>query len=282
MHPLLRLAALFVLWGLMVVVAALLAQPLQPNSPLITSPETAHRVAGGNALLLLIGFGGSALLYFFLLDRAEGFQLLQGFGGGLYIYFWIAVLMVGLLPVLPWLGLDAEIFRLPESLKDLELRLEAQEKAIETLMLSLITHGELLPLLLFIAVVPGICEELFFRGALQNTLIRLMNPHLAIILTGVIFSLIHFQVYGLIPRALLGILMGYLVHASGRLAPAMWAHFLNNAYATILAYLGVHVFGRPEWVESTYRPPLWVALLGAAAAGAAIYALYRRYRYQRA
>lgn len=278
MHPLLRLAALLVLWGFMLVVAAFLAQPLQGGEAVVTSPETAHRIAGGNALLLLVGFGGSALLYFLLLDRTQGFHLARGLGGGLTTYFWIAVLMAGLLPVLPWLGLDAETFRLPERFRSLELRLEAQEKAIEDLMRSLITHGNLLPLLLFIAVVPGLCEELFFRGALQNIFSRMMNPHAAIVLTGVVFSLIHFQVYGFIPRAILGILMGYLVQASGRLAPAVWAHFLNNAYATLLAYLGVHVFQRPEWVDSSYRPPFWIALVGAAAAGAAAYTLYRSYR----
>lgn len=278
MHPLLRLAALLVLWGLMLGVGAYLAYPFQGETPLATSPETAHRIAGGNALLLLVGFGASALLYFLLLDRKQGFQLARGFGGGLATYFWIAVLMGGLLPLLPWLGLDAESFHLPEDFQELELYLEAQEKNIEDLMRSLITHGDLLPLLLFIAVVPAVCEELFFRGALQGIFTRMMNPHLAIVLTAVVFSLIHFQVYGFIPRAILGILMGYLVYASGRLAPAIWAHFLNNAYATLLAYAGVHVFERPEWIDSTYRPPFWIALAGAAVAGAAAYALYRSYR----
>ncbi len=275
MRELLRVGGLLGLLGLSMVVAAVVVQGLGLTAGAITTTAEAHRAAAGNALLLLLSFGGSALLYFLLVRQLEGFRLLRGFGGGLALYGWIALLMLGLFPVLPWLGLDAESFRLPSSLSGWEARLEAQEAQIEALMKALIQYGALPVLVLCLAVAPGLAEELFFRGALQTQLSRLMNRHAAVWVTATLFSLVHFQVYGLVPRALLGAVMGYLTLSTGRLWPAIWAHFLNNFYATVVAYVGLHYFEQPEWVESSYRPPFVLALVGAAMAGIAAYQLYR-------
>ncbi|MCX8113302.1 MAG: CPBP family intramembrane metalloprotease [Bacteroidia bacterium] len=278
MREFLRLAALLGLLGLAVIASGILLSSLGLTPVPVSDQGTAHRTAGGNALTLLISFGGAGLLYFMLMGRGENWRLFKGLGGDMTIYLGIAGFMAGLFLLLPWLGLDAESFELPASLKRWERILEAQEAQIETLMRALIQYASLAFLLLTMAVAPAIAEELFFRGALQTQLARLMNPHLAVWLAAFIFSAIHFQVYGLVPRFILGAVMGYLTLWTGRLAPAMWAHFLNNAYATILAYLGMHFLGHPEWIDSTYRPPLWIALLGAGIAGGTGFWLYRRLR----
>lgn len=279
MRELLRLAALLGLLGIMLIVTTVLLTMMGlANTGAIIDTGSAHRAAAINALTLLLSFGGTGILYFMLLGRSEGWKKLVGIGTSLSGYGWIGVFMLGLFLLLPWLGLDAESFRLPPSLSKWEAILEAQETRIEQLMRTLIQHGELPFLLLYMAVAPAIAEELFFRGALQGQLSRMMNPHLAVWLSAFIFSAIHLQVYGFLPRVLLGAVMGYLVLWTGRLLPAVWAHFLNNAYATLMAYAGVHIFGQPEWIDSTYRPPLWIALIGAAIAGAAGYQLYRSLR----
>ncbi|GIV25923.1 MAG: hypothetical protein KatS3mg026_1615 [Bacteroidia bacterium] len=273
----LRLAGLLVLVGLLLLAGSFLVQGLGLGvSGEPTTQAEAHRAAGGNALLLLLGFGGAGFLYLLLVRPEQGWRLLKGSGGGLALYGWIALFMAGLFLVLPWLGLDAESFRLPSSLSSWEARLEAQEAQIEALMKALIRHGALPVLVVCLAAAPGLAEELFFRGALQTQLSRLMNRHAAVWVTAVLFSLVHFQVYGLLPRALLGVVMGYLTLGSGRLWPAVWAHFLNNFYATVVAYVGLHYLQAPEWVESSYRPPLELAFVGAAIAGLAGYQLYRR------
>lgn len=277
MRELLRLAALLGLLGIMMLATTVLLMMMGlVSSGAVVDMDSAHRTAGINALTLLISFGGAGVLYFMLLGRTEGWKKLVGAGTSLSGYGWIGIFMLGLFLLLPWLGLDAESFRLPASLSRWEAMLEAQEAQIERLMRALILHGELPFLLLYMAVAPAVAEELFFRGALQTQLVRMMNPHLAVWLSAFIFSAIHLQVYGFLPRLLLGAVMGYLVLWTGRLAPAVWAHFLNNAYATLMAYAGVHFFGRPEWIDSTYRPPLWIAIVGAAIAGAAGYQLYRK------
>lgn len=274
----LRLALLLGLLGIMLIVGSILGAALDLQGTYVETAADAHRVSGGNALLLMVAFGGSGLL-FLLLRKVELSFLLHPKAHGAF-YGWIAVLMLGLFLLLPWLALDEESFRLPASLKAWELKLEAQEAAIEALMRQLIQHGNLFLLTIFMSAAPAVGEELFFRGALQTQLQRLMNPHAAIWLSAIIFSAIHFQVYGFIPRIILGAVMGYLAWSVGSLLPAIWAHFLNNAYATVFAYAGMHWLGHPEWMENSYRPPLALAIVGAGVAWIAWLALRRALKPQ--
>jgi membrane protease YdiL (CAAX protease family) len=90
--------------------------------------------------------------------------------------------------------------------------------------------------LLIIALIPAISEELLFRGYLQRVLHGwTRNPHVAIFISAVVFSALHIQFEGFIPRFLLGALFGYLFYWSGSLWLPVAAHFTNNA-VTIFAY----------------------------------------------
>ena len=123
--------------------------------------------------------------------------------------------------------------RLEEYMKTLE---ESTEAALEK-MLNADTFGGLLLNLLIIALIPAVGEELTFRGVLQQSLTRKMNPHLAIILSAAIFSFIHFQFYGFLPRMFLGMLLGYMFYISGSLWPSILMHFVNNGTVVVLYYL---------------------------------------------
>jgi membrane protease YdiL (CAAX protease family) len=92
--------------------------------------------------------------------------------------------------------------------------------------------------LLVIALLPGIGEELVFRGLIQNELWRgTKNVHVAIWVSAFIFSAIHTQFFGFVPRMLLGALFGYLYYWSGNLLIPMFAHFFNNAFGVVALYL---------------------------------------------
>ena len=123
--------------------------------------------------------------------------------------------------------------RLEEYMKMLE---ESTEAALEK-MLNADTFGGLLLNLLIIALIPAVGEELTFRGVLQQSLTRKMNPHFAIILSAAIFSFIHFQFYGFLPRMFLGMLLGYMFYISGSLWPSILMHFVNNGTVVVLYYL---------------------------------------------
>jgi len=97
--------------------------------------------------------------------------------------------------------------------------------------------GDLSFNLLVLAIIPAIGEELLFRGYLQQTFAKWFGkPHVAIIVTALLFSAIHMQLQGFLPRLALGLVLGYLFYWSGSLWLPIIAHFINNAMAISFTY----------------------------------------------
>jgi membrane protease YdiL (CAAX protease family) len=92
--------------------------------------------------------------------------------------------------------------------------------------------------LVIIAILPGIGEELVFRGVLQKQLGFIFeNKILAIWIAAFIFSAIHLQFEGFLPRFVLGLVLGYLYYWTGNLWVTMIAHAFNNGIQIILIYV---------------------------------------------
>lgn len=100
---------------------------------------------------------------------------------------------------------------------------------------------DLLPLwqvVLFMAIVPGIVEELAFRGALLHGLRRRFSPVVLTLVVGLIFGLFHVSIFRIIPTGYLGVVFAAVVLLTGSIYPAMLWHALNNALVLVPAYLG--------------------------------------------
>jgi membrane protease YdiL (CAAX protease family) len=96
---------------------------------------------------------------------------------------------------------------------------------------------ELLAGILVIGVFAGVGEEMFFRGLIQPKMQGyLRSPHWGIWVTAIIFSAIHVQFYGFLPRMFLGALFGYLYHYTGSLFYPILGHILNNTFTLLLVY----------------------------------------------
>ncbi|MBL4586114.1 MAG: CPBP family intramembrane metalloprotease [Flavobacteriales bacterium] len=139
---------------------------------------------------------------------------------------------------------------LPTDIGDWMRAKEETAGALTQSFLDMPNIGFLLFNLFMIAVLPAVGEELIFRGIIQRGLGRqFRNPHVAIWLAAIIFSAIHMQFFGFVPRMLMGVAMGYLFYWSGNLWYPTIAHFTNNAMAVILSYGIQHGSIRPE-IES--------------------------------
>lgn len=154
---------------------------------------------------------------------------------------------------------------LPESLSSLEQWMKEMEDQLLELTKFLTDFQsipELLAGILVIGVLAGIGEEMFFRGVVQPKM-RLYtgSAHAGVWLTAIIFSAIHLQFYGFLPRVFLGALFGYLYLYSGSLIYPIIAHILNNSITVILVYLANQKVIDFD-MESTEAVSYPIALLG--------------------
>ena len=114
-----------------------------------------------------------------------------------------------------------------------------EEKAMKLTeaFLRMENFNDLLINLLLIAIIPAIGEELLFRGVLQKFFFKWTGKiHWAIFVSAFLFSSIHLQFYGFLPRFILGLVLGYMFYWSGSLWIPILAHFTNNALAILFHY----------------------------------------------
>lgn len=145
------------------------------------------------------------------------------------------------LPIVHFLNDFNHQLKLPETMHNIEqwmINSETQAKNLINLFLSDLSYKTLIINIMMIAVIPAIGEELIFRGVLLKVFNDIFsNVHVAVIVTSVIFSAIHLQFFGFLPRFFLGIVLAYLFVFTGNIWTAILAHFINNAATLIISFL---------------------------------------------
>lgn len=131
-----------------------------------------------------------------------------------------------------------EAVQLPESIAAPMKAAEENAAELSKLLMSGTTVGSLIVSVLIVGVLAGFSEELFFRGTLQRLLTSGKGaPHLAIWVTAFIFSAIHFQFYGFVPRLLLGAFFGYCLYWTGSVWVPVILHVVNNSSVVVNTWL---------------------------------------------
>lgn len=149
---------------------------------------------------------------------------------------------------------------------------------LTSLMTNIDTVGEWVIGIFVIALLPAIGEELVFRGMIQQELTRATkNVHIAIWAAAFIFSAIHMQFFGFIPRLLLGALFGYLYYWSGNLLIPIFSHFFNNAFGVTMLYLNKTGVTSID-VEDPEALPFAFVIPAMLVTGALLYIIRKHYR----
>jgi membrane protease YdiL (CAAX protease family) len=188
-------------------------------------------------LSLLVGLGGGAFLYQVIVAKTNFRDLNQT--KDLKIVGLVLASAIFILSV----PLSAEMMNWNSNIHfgsfDAKIRsLESQAAALTKILTNMQNPTDLLCVLVVIAVIPAFAEEYLFRGLLQNEFLRwFKNGHWAVLVTSIIFSAIHFQFLGFLPRVFLGMLLGYLYLWSGNLIYPMIGHFVNNGIQVLALYL---------------------------------------------
>jgi len=153
----------------------------------------------------------------------------------------VAVMIFIMTPFINWLSELNSRMVLPHFMHGAEewmRKSEDQNAELTKYFLEMHSIKDLLQNLFMIALIPAIGEELLFRGVIQRLFGDwFKNKHIAIFVTAALFSAVHMQFYGFVPRMLLGVLFGYLLVWSGSLWLPILGHFVNNAMAVIMMYL---------------------------------------------
>lgn len=150
-----------------------------------------------------------------------------------YLLLSVAFMFIAL-PGINFLASLNALIPMPQWAMDLEQKaLEITEALLTTKSFTIFLSN-----IFVVAVLPALGEELFFRGVMQPFVSKIVkNSFLGIFITAFVFSAIHFQFQGFIPRLALGMMFGYLYLWSGSLWVPMAVHFVNNASATTIFYL---------------------------------------------
>lgn len=133
--------------------------------------------------------------------------------------------------------------------------------------------------LITIAILPAICEEWIFRGTLQRLFSEKMNIHLAVFMSSLFFSFIHFEFSGFLPRIVLGMFLGYLYYYSGSLWVNIYAHVVNNGAQVVFMYLNIKGIYKTD-LDNPEMPSI-LELISYTAVFAIIWYLFLQYAQQR-
>jgi membrane protease YdiL (CAAX protease family) len=132
-----------------------------------------------------------------------------------------------------------EAIPLPAALERILLPIKQMMEAMLRILLTVNSTGEFLLVLVMVAVVPAVSEEILFRGLVQGDLERAIGGWKSAVVAGMVFGVYHLNPFNVVPIVVIGIAFGLIVYRSGNILLAMAAHFLNNAIAVLAVWLGV-------------------------------------------
>lgn len=202
------------------------------------TPESLRWMQGLSAFCMFVI---PPVLHFLLTRDNKPLQSL-GLCSSKWLFYLASILLIVVsLPFIAKLSEWNEAMRLPDSFAALEKFMREMEdlaQAETEKMLKTDTWGGLVANLIVVALIAAVGEELTFRGVLQPWLIKVCrNPHVGIVLGAIVFSAIHMQFYGFVPRFVLGLMLGYLAYISKSLLPSMLLHFINNGTAVVAMFM---------------------------------------------
>lgn len=222
--------------------------------------------------------------------NAENVGNADNAGNGKWSANSMVLAVVVMLVALPAINLLAHInqqMTLPAFLEPLEAWMKRQEETAQLLteqFMQVTTYSGLIINLLLMALLPAVAEELTFRGVLQKLLQgtkvaeaqSCKVPHVAIWCSAILFSAIHLQFYGFLPRMLMGALFGYALAWTGSLLAPILMHFTNNAAAVVLYFISLRAGWDMKQIDAIgTNNTLWLGVVSMVITIVGIYAFRR-------
>ena len=175
------------------------------------------------------------------------------------------LVVIGILVLtFPLSGALAELNEIIPIPKNWAAKFKAMEDARavqEAALININSFAKYLVSLFIIGLLPGLFEEMCFRAGLQNIFVRwFKGPWVAIILTSIVFSLIHISYYGFLVRFALGGILGFIFYYSGSLWLSVLFHFLYNGLQVTALY-AMTLAGKKDSKDIEQHFPLWAGII---------------------
>ncbi len=174
-------------------------------------------------------------------------------------YLLIPAMLFTFFPLIQSFYIFNQEFHFFEPLHSVLLKMEQQMNLLIEGMMADRSFAAVAMNVFIITIVAAALEELFFRGVLQRILADYIDPHKAIFISAFLFSTIHMQFFGFLPRLALGIFFGYLYWRSNRLLVPVFAHFLFNGLQIGAYYYSSQLKSSPD-VNDTVAFPVALTL----------------------
>lgn len=160
----------------------------------------------------------------------------------------IAVFVLGLVIIIPLLQnfisvqnfLIQQLAEASTTFESIKLFFDEMDKLLANSygdILSTTSIFEMILIIVVVALVPGVCEEVFFRGFVQKSFELSLKPFWAIFISSLAFSLYHFNPYGLLALLILSMYFGFAVYLSNSITIPILLHFLNNFFSIIVYFI---------------------------------------------
>ncbi|NNM95263.1 MAG: CPBP family intramembrane metalloprotease [Bacteroidia bacterium] len=244
------------------------------NPALVLGLQVAQIVSSVGSFIL------PALAFAFLSSHNAGGYLQINNPGKITVLLTGGLIMWCAMPLINYLAELNSHLSLPSFMSGIEQWMKDSEKKADDLTNAFLAHQsfpELLLNLFMIGLLAAFCEELFFRATLQKIMIQwTKNVHAGIWVTGILFSFLHFEFYGFLPRMLMGVYLGYLFFWSKSLWVSVFAHFLNNATAVLFAYIEErNIVPKDIDQVGSVNSQIVYVIVSAAIVGLLVFLLYR-------
>ena len=148
------------------------------------------------------------------------------------------------------------------SLDTMAQQLEKEYNEQVVALSNLTSWPEFILAIFIMAFFPALFEEVFFRGVLQTLLVKWWKrPLLAILVTSIVFSLIHMSVYLFLSRVVLGFVLGWMFYQTRNIWVNIIAHFLNNAIAVAQLFALSRANEKPDVSKIDPKVEWWFGLI---------------------
>jgi membrane protease YdiL (CAAX protease family) len=219
----------------------------------------------------LCTFLAPSLLFAYLAHPRPRFYLGLRAPGRKIHWLLVSIMAIGAIPVFIELLSFMHLFHLGKLADEMQDKIESTQIPF----LNMSTFGTFIFVLIIMALVPALGEEMLFRGVLMRFAKKRSKSNLPpIIITGLLFALIHFEPYGILSIFAAGLLLGAIYYLTGSLWCSILFHFLNNGVQIFFEYLGNSNKSVKTVMESNTLPP-YILITGALIMAISFYLLYK-------